>query len=48
MNDAWQRVQELFRAGRVLATHSLTHRAVTTVIVPAHRIFAVTADDAYG
>ncbi len=37
---------ELVKGGIIVATHSVTHRAISAFGEPAHRIFAVTA--AYG
>ncbi len=39
---------ELFLAGIIVATHSLTHRETLRIRYPVNRIFAVTAGAGYG
>jgi len=48
IHTEWRTVNELLATGVILATHSLTHCAVTTVRIPPNRIFAVTAGSEYG
>lgn len=48
MRSEWQKVKELFSAGLILSTHSLTHCEVTFVRISPNRCFAVTAGSSYG
>ena len=48
LHTDWRTVKELLAAGVILATHSLTHRVVTTFDTKANRIFAVTVGCEYG